>query len=186
MLALMQRSVLMVLWFCWPPQLALADAISGPPEDCSRGAFGVSSHSGAWCASTTCATVADCAPYADTPRGRIALGCEPLGLCVVSETYTEGGMRPADVAPAVLVREVASGLCTSDADCAAPSRCIVAPRCVALPGPVSDALARACGCRASAPQRGERPALFFFGLAALVVARRASRARTKLGTGLRS
>ncbi len=40
--------------------LALADVVNPEPENCPSGSFGTSSHSGEWCAPSTCSSDGEC------------------------------------------------------------------------------------------------------------------------------
>jgi hypothetical protein len=101
------------------PSTALADAISGPPEDCPRGSEGTSSHAGEWCRPTTCTDDAAC---------REDHRCqEALGLCVGQEERWYGRWGgPED--QNTYMTDVVYGACSSDADCGQGS-CVVARRC---------------------------------------------------------
>lgn len=132
------------------PAGASADAIDMPPTDCPVGSVGVTSHAGAWCDATTCSEDASCIAYRSTLQGPMSYTCEPsVGLCVVRESYTEGGLRGATSPAPTRTRDVAGRSCTSDADCSAPASCVIASRCVPMPHPVTGVLVHACGCRAA-------------------------------------
>ena len=106
---------------------ARADAVNAPPEDCAPGAVGRTSHSGQWCAPTTCTTDADCTPAnIGYQRGEHRYACRDAALCVQDETYVPGGRNP-DRTPRT--RPVARGACVGGG-CAAPARCERAMRCV--------------------------------------------------------
>lgn len=109
---------------------ARADAIGAPPEDCPAGSVGQSSHSGEWCAATSCASDTDCANYgwsSDPPRHYV---CRQTELCVRDETYTPS-QRLAPVPgrpPPTATRTIGVGACGSE--CVAPATCTNTKRCV--------------------------------------------------------
>jgi len=115
--------------------LALADAVNAEPENCPSGSDGVSSHSGEWCAPTTCRSDDECNE----------LPCSPdVGLCIeTTEDVPCGGGWIDTAEPCTFTKEEVFDKCDSDSDCDDGVPCVIADRC-ARPG-----LDARCGCSAS-------------------------------------
>lgn len=143
---------------------ARADAVGPPPANCPHGAAGRSSHSGQWCEPTAC-TGRDSCTSEQT--------CEAQGLCVASETYTEGG-RLADDQPRVqLGRQIAVSACNAGDTCDDGSPCVVTNRCVRASLADAFQLKNAgCGCAPTGrAASGAGACLALAGVAALLAAR---------------
>lgn len=121
------RTLCLALVLSVIPTVAFADRVPAPPDDCPRGSEGRTSHSGRWCAPTTCEADADCR----TEGTR----CEELALCVEQESYVPGG-RTRDRTPRS--RPVARGACLEDA-CPGAAECQTARRCVPADEPEAEA-----------------------------------------------
>ena len=135
--------VLLLLGTLLTSTRARADAVPAAPDDCPRGALGVTSHAGVWCEASVCPPSGTCPPmYPEEGRT-----CQTQGLCVRSERYSPGGNRPADEPPTQLTRQVAVSACSAGETCADGSRCVVAQRCV-KPSLVDafDPKNAGCGC----------------------------------------
>lgn len=121
-------AALAVLW----PQLAAADDLPGPPEECPPGSTPHTEHAGQWCAATTCQRDADCTATSQRARHGVHLYgeeryvCREVSLCVRHETYELGGNLPE---PRSSERDVAVGACV-EARCPAGGDCTTLRRCV--------------------------------------------------------
>lgn len=104
--------------------VARADAVGRPPDDCVPGAIGRSSHAGRWCRPTTCNADADCASVgvrrALFEGGDHTYICREVDLCVTPEFYHRGDGEP-------LPRQFATS-CTPN--CFSPGTCTHEKRCV--------------------------------------------------------
>jgi len=128
---------------------AQADVIMSPTMACPTGSITSTSHSGEWCAPTTCERPADC---------REGFTCERASVCIAEETYQPGGLGAS---PEPQTREVAVAACGSQADCPANSVCREARRCV--PASVITVLDPAnigCDCTVAATRRGAGSAVW--------------------------
>lgn len=157
---------------------ARADAIRSPPTDCPRGAAGRSSHSGQWCQPTTC-TEGGGGDSCGSEQS-----CEAQGLCVTSETYTEGGRLAADQPREQRARQIAVSACNAGDTCADGSACVVTNRCVRAS--LADAFQpknAGCGCAPGGRASSAVGAcLALAGVVALLAARsrrRVERSRTR-------
>ena len=108
--------------------LALADVVNPEPENCPSGSFGTSSHSGEWCAPSTCSSDGEC-------EG----ACEAVGLCIESSEQSCGGMQSDSGEPCTFVKEEVHGKCSVGADCDDGIPCVVEDRC-------ADGFLSVCGC----------------------------------------
>lgn len=121
------RTLCLALVLSVIPSVAFADRVPAPPDDCPRGSEGRTSHSGMWCAPTTCQTHGDCRTA--------GMRCEELALCVEQESYVPGG-RTRDRTPRS--RPVARGACL-DGACPGEAECQTAHRCVPADPPEPEA-----------------------------------------------
>lgn len=115
------------LW-AWAPPVH-ADRIPGPPAGCPAGSWGHTEHAGQWCVPVECESDDQCAERVSTrfyPPEGARYRCEETALCVIEETYREGGnvLNPPEV-----TRRVARASCASD-PCLGGTTCQRARRCV--------------------------------------------------------
>ncbi len=107
--------------------LALADMIPEPPASCPRGAYGVSSHQGSWCApNAECKGDESC--ETEGAEGE-RLRCGPaVGICVeVTRVRCEGKYR--DPKECFITMQEVHGNCEAQSDCKLGT-CRLAKRCV--------------------------------------------------------
>lgn len=107
---------LLVLWFA---ATSLADVVGPDATGCPRGSVGTSNHGGAYCTPAP-----ECS--AECQAGE---RCESVGLCVLEEERSCGGMIDPKY-PCTYTHREALRTCRDQSDCATGT-CEIAERCVA-------------------------------------------------------